>query len=151
MICKLKVLTEDIVVLTPYRANIGALGRRFRKESVLRGVEFTTFNRFQGREAQIVVLALCVDTETGPMFVAEERSLNVALTRQRSSLLIFGNIKTPDYKSHIYFDPDLSEGWEEPRTNQRVFKEVFRMIQASGRIARMEGDEKADPDSRWVD
>ncbi|CZS75038.1 unnamed protein product [Fusarium graminearum] len=110
MICKLKVPTEDIVVLTPYRANIGALGRRFRKESVLKGVEFTSLNRFQGREAQIVVLALRVDAETGPMFVAEERSLNVALTRQRSSLLIFGNIKTPDYKSHICFDPDLSEG-----------------------------------------
>ncbi|KAK6706694.1 hypothetical protein SNK05_010575 [Fusarium graminearum] len=61
MICKLKVPTEDIVVLTPYRANIGALGRRFRKESVLKGVEFTSLNRFQGREAQIVVLALRVD------------------------------------------------------------------------------------------
>ncbi|OBS20115.1 hypothetical protein FPOA_11837 [Fusarium poae] len=149
MISKLKLPPEDIVVLTPYRANIGAIGRRFRKERVLKGVEFTSFNRFQGREAQIVVLALCVDAETGPMFVAEERSLNVALTRQRSSLLIFGDINTPNYQQQRSFDPDF-DTYEEPRINQRVFKEVFHMIRTNGRIVSIEGKEKADPDSRWA-
>ncbi|KAM0365139.1 hypothetical protein ACHAPK_010045 [Fusarium culmorum] len=149
MIRELKLPTEDIVVLTPYRANIGAIGRRFRKEPELEGVEFTTFNRFQGREAQIVVLSLCVNEETGPLFVAEERSLNVALTRQRSSLLIFGDIDTRA-KPHKYYDTAQNVDKEESRINPHVFEHVFGMIGASGRIVRMEGDEKVDPDSRWA-
>ncbi|KAL3590896.1 hypothetical protein FPOAC2_13100 [Fusarium poae] len=147
MIWKLKLLPEDIVVLTPYRANIGALGRRFRREQALTGVEFTSFNLFQGREAQIVVLALCVDAKTGPLFVADERSLNVALTRQKSGLLIFGDINTPTYQQHGTFE--YSDTYGEPRINQRVFKEVFHMIRTNGRIVSIEGREKADPDSRW--
>ncbi|GKU19761.1 unnamed protein product [Fusarium langsethiae] len=142
MISKLKLPTEDIIVLTPYRANIGAIGRRFRKETKLKGVEFTSFNKFQGREAQIVVLALCVDKKTGPLFVAEERSLNVALTRQRSSLLIFGDIDTQALSG------DVNE--EETHVNPRVFEHVFRMIKANGRIAKLGGDESVDPDRRWV-
>ncbi|XEU94804.1 hypothetical protein FSHL1_000088 [Fusarium sambucinum] len=145
MIWKLKLLPEDIVVLTPYRANIGALGRRFRKEHALKGVEFTSFNLFQGREAQIVVLALCVNAQTGPLTVAEQRSLNVALTRQKSSLLIFGDIDTSTYQQH-----SSSEDFDwDGRTNQRMFKEVFQMIRTSGRIVQMRGDENYDHDSRW--
>ncbi|RGP69006.1 hypothetical protein FSPOR_4983 [Fusarium sporotrichioides] len=146
MISELKLPTEDIVVLTPYRANIGAIGRRFRKETELKGVEFTSFNKFQGREAQIVVLALCVDENTGPLFVAEERSLNVALARQRSSLLIFGDINT---RAHTY-DIVRDANEEETHVNPRVFEHVLRMIKANGRIARLGGNENVDPDSRWL-
>ncbi|RGP77295.1 hypothetical protein FLONG3_4593 [Fusarium longipes] len=147
MIRKLKLRAEDIVVLTPYRANIGAIGRRFRKEKVLKDVEFTSFTRFQGREAQIVVLALCVDEQTGPLFVADEQRLNVALTRQRSSLLIFGDLGTTVYS------PDQPFNWDDgqpTRINHRMINAVFRMIRASGRIVYLEGDPSADPDSRWA-
>ncbi|CEI42076.1 unnamed protein product [Fusarium venenatum] len=145
MICELELPPEDIVVLTPYRASRGAIAKRFREEPVLEGVELTTFNKFQGREAQIVVLALCVDAKTGPLFVAEERSLNVALTRQRSSLLIFGDINTRPNPP-----PDEEEAQEkEARINPAVFEHVFRMIRASGRIVQMRGDENYGPDSRW--
>jgi superfamily I DNA and/or RNA helicase len=147
MMWKLKLSPEDIVVLTPYRANIGALGRRFRREQVLESVEFTSFNLFQGREAQIVVLALCVNAQTGPLTVAEQRSLNVALTRQKSSLLIFGDINTPAYQEHRSFE-NFGTNWEW-RINQRVFNEVFHMIRANGRIVTIEGKEMVDPDNRW--
>ncbi|RBR16848.1 uncharacterized protein FIESC28_06763 [Fusarium coffeatum] len=39
----------------------------------------STTPRFQGQEVQIVVPAMCVDAETGPLFVADERGLNFAL------------------------------------------------------------------------
>ncbi|KAL4728823.1 hypothetical protein ACLX1H_003222 [Fusarium chlamydosporum] len=145
MITKLELPPGEIVVLTPYRANMGAIGRRFRSEPVLKGVEFSTFNRFQGREAQIVVLALCVDYETGPLFVADERSLNVALTRQRSSLLIFGDIKTTAYHPNRAHRSERTNG----RTNDTMIRNVFQMVSGSGRIVRVEGDQKVDPDRIW--
>ncbi|KAJ4135210.1 hypothetical protein NW768_004831 [Fusarium equiseti] len=146
MVVALKLPAKDIVVLTPYRANIGAIARRFRKEKVLKDVEFSTFSRFQGREAQIMVLALCVDQTTGPMFVAEERSLNVALTRQRSSLLIFGDIYTTNYKPMFSGNPDDEEP---PRIDPTMIRSVFNTIRSSHRIVTLEGDERMDPDHLW--
>ncbi|KAJ4015449.1 hypothetical protein NW752_006912 [Fusarium irregulare] len=142
MVKTLNLSTQDIVVLTPYRANLGAIGRRFRKENVLRNITLSTFNRFQGREAQIVILALCVDISTGPLFVAEERSLNVALTRQRSGLLIFGDINTP---RHTYDrDPEFGE----TRLDDTMIKSVFSTISSTRRVVTLHGDEKVDPDRR---
>jgi len=137
MIEKLQLPTEDIVVLTPYRANMAAIARRFGSESGLENVTVSTFSRFQGREAHIVILALCVDADTGPLFVADERSLNVALTRQRSSLLIFGDTGTTPYK--------LGRGKDgQPRFNQGMINGVFEMISNSGRIVRVDGDDSVD-------
>jgi superfamily I DNA and/or RNA helicase len=141
----------DIVVLTPYRANLRALGKRFRKEESLRDIVCSTFDGFQGREAQIVVLALCVTQETGPACVAAERSLNVAITRQRSSLLIFGDIATTEKIPRLFrFDDDYNDlrastEWN----NQKVFREVFWAILQSKRIVNLAGNPAADPDSYW--
>lgn len=143
MVKTLNLPTKDIVVLTPYRANLGAIGRRFRKESALKDITISTFNRFQGREAQIVILALCVDFNTGPLFVAEERSLNVALTRQRSGLLIFGDIDTP---RHTYDrDPEFGE----TRLDNTMIRSVFNTISSSRRVVTLHGDKKVDPDYLW--
>ncbi|CAG7554332.1 unnamed protein product [Fusarium equiseti] len=136
MIEKLQLPTEDIVVLTPYRANMAAITRRFGSETRLENVTVSTFSRLQGREAHIVILALCVDADTGPLFVADERSLNVALTRQRSSLLIFGDIGTTPNKPGRDF---LENG--QPRFNQGMINGVFQMISSSGRIVRVDGDD----------
>ena len=143
MVKTLNLPTQDIVVLTPYRANLGAIGRRFRRENVLRDITLSTFNRFQGREAQIVILALCVDFNTGPLFVAEERSLNVALTRQRSGLLIFGDTNTP---KHTYDrDPEFGE----TRLDHTMIKSVFNTINSTRRVVTLHGDQKVDPDHFW--
>ncbi|RFN50465.1 hypothetical protein FIE12Z_5228 [Fusarium flagelliforme] len=144
MIVTLNLPPKDIVVLTPYRANMGAIGRTFRKENVLNDVKFSTFNRFQGQEAQIVVLAMCVDQETGPLFVADKRSLNVALTRQRSSLLIFGDIRTTSYSK----DRLCSEN-PEPRIDQTMIKRVFEKIDKSRRVVTLRGNMNLDPDHFW--
>ncbi|KAM0187542.1 hypothetical protein ACHAPI_011079 [Fusarium lateritium] len=152
MIKELALFPADIAVLTPYRANLRALGKRFRKEESLRDIVCSTFDGFQGREAQIVVLALCVTEETGPAHVAAERSLNVAMTRQRSSLLIFGDIATT---AKMPWSPRSEDDWIDERastefTKQKVFREVFRMIRQSGRIVQLVGNPAADPDSYWL-
>jgi hypothetical protein len=150
MMKELVLSPADIVVLTPYRANLRALGKRFRKEESLRDIVCSTFDGFQGREAQIVVLALCVTQETGPACVAAERSLNVAITRQRSSLLIFGDIATTEKIPRLFrFDHcnDLRASTE--WNNQKVFREVFWAILQSKRIVNLAGNPAADPDSYW--
>ncbi|SPJ75528.1 uncharacterized protein FTOL_05259 [Fusarium torulosum] len=151
MIKKLVLSPADIVVLTPYRANLRALGKRFRKEESLRDIVCSTFDGFQGREAQIVVLALCVTRETGPACVAAERSLNVVMTRQRSSLLIFGDIATTTKmprSSRFDDDHNVESAFAEWGT-QMVFREVFRAISQSKRIVKLVGNPAADPDSYW--
>lgn len=146
MMEKLQLPPEDIVVLTPFRENVWEIGRRFRKVKGLRNVVCTTFNRFQGCEAQVVILALCVDQKTGPLSVANQRSLNVALTRQRSSLLIFGDIHTTIRMRH-YDESDDED--TTTRNNYKMIRDVFLMIRRSQRIVNLRGDKKVDPDSLW--
>ncbi|KAF4462532.1 hypothetical protein FALBO_10675, partial [Fusarium albosuccineum] len=94
MIKELSLSPRDIAVLTPYRINMRSLQKRFHDEPLLRHITCSTIEGFQGGEAEVVVLVLCVDRKTGPGFIAEPRRLNVAVTGQKSSLLIFGDIST---------------------------------------------------------
>ncbi|KAF9769124.1 hypothetical protein IL306_013516 [Fusarium sp. DS 682] len=149
MIAELRLSTEDIAVLTPYRANLRAIGKQFRREPTLKGIECSTFDKFQGREAQIVVLALCVNEESGPLFVANRRSLNVALTRHRSSLIIFGDLATiPRFYEHkdILDPPGVSNG---QKLDLKMFRNVLETFRKSRRIVFREGKPEVDPDEYW--
>ncbi|EMT73564.1 hypothetical protein FOC4_g10002048 [Fusarium odoratissimum] len=63
MIEKLSLNPADIAVITYYRANLAAIRKRFREDDRLKDVTPSTVNTFQGREAQIVVLALFSDLQ----------------------------------------------------------------------------------------
>ncbi|KAF4969297.1 hypothetical protein FSARC_3452 [Fusarium sarcochroum] len=109
LMTRLSLSPADIAVLTPYRANLNAIGKRFKKNNKLKDIVCSTIDKYQGREAQIIVLALCVTQETGPSSVANQRRLNVALTRHRSSLLIFGDIDTTVRKFESGFHSDSDD------------------------------------------
>ncbi|KAM0545572.1 hypothetical protein ACHAPJ_011272 [Fusarium lateritium] len=149
MIRVLSLSPADIAILTPYRASLRAIGKRFRKDDKLKDIVCSTFNGFQGREAQIIVLALCVTQKTGPSNVANPRSLNVALTRHRSSLLIFGDINTTVQDFGNRFGSDSEDEGSE-RFNQNMIRNVFKMIGYSRRIATVKGNNSVDPDSYWT-
>ncbi|RMJ07944.1 hypothetical protein BHE90_012511 [Fusarium euwallaceae] len=148
MMKELSIQPADVAVLTPYRANMRTLQKRFRKDQVLKEVVCTTIDSFQGREAQIIVVALCVTEETGPSFAADPRRLNVALTRHKSALFIFGDINTIRKSSYNHEDVSKSKEGKtllDPNTMDRV----FQMIRASRRIVNLEGDPDVDPDRYW--
>ncbi|KAF5643765.1 uncharacterized protein FTJAE_3064 [Fusarium tjaetaba] len=148
MIEELSLNPADIAVITYYRANLAAIRKRFREDDILKDVTPSTVNTFQGREAQIVVLALCVTHETGPSFVAEHRSLNVALTRQKSSLLIFGDIKTTSTKfRRLQEKDDADDGLQKP--DATMFDNVLRTLAASRRVVTLHGNPEIDPDEEW--
>ncbi|KAF4971542.1 hypothetical protein FZEAL_9826 [Fusarium zealandicum] len=87
---------------------------------------------------------------TGPSFAADQRRLNVALSRHRSSLLMFGYIKTTQ-KSSENRDTVRAErdegGYRVP--NPTIMREVFEMVVKSGRVIELKGNRGIDPDSYW--
>ncbi|KAF5668078.1 hypothetical protein FHETE_5344 [Fusarium heterosporum] len=143
MIKDLSLEPTDFVVLTPYIANRGALRKRFLGDNDLEKIECSTFDRFHGREAQIVLVSLCVDRCTGPSFVANERSLNVALTRQRSSLLIFGDLAINDW---VFREGQIAESTAEGSAHfdDTLFRGVFSELRHLGRTATLYGDPNID-------
>ncbi|KZV27524.1 hypothetical protein F511_04575 [Dorcoceras hygrometricum] len=100
-------LTRKIGVITPYKCQLSLLRSRFSSafgSSVTAEIEFNTVDGFQGREVDILLLSTVraggSSSETTRIgssnlgFVADVRRMNVALTRAKLSLWIFGNART---------------------------------------------------------
>ncbi|XP_011072782.1 uncharacterized protein LOC105157939 isoform X1 [Sesamum indicum] len=95
-----------IGIITPYKRQLSLLHSRFSSAfgpSITAEMEFNTVDGFQGREVDILLLSTvraagsCSDTArvTSSLgFVADVRRMNVALTRAKLSLWIFGHART---------------------------------------------------------
>ncbi len=83
----------DIICITPYKLNVGCIQAMVRKYPELaRMPEIRTVDSFQGREKGIVVVVMATTRRSGPGFTTDENRLAVLTTRQRSGLLILGDI-----------------------------------------------------------
>lgn len=81
----------DIGVITPFRVQTHAIRKALRNRlgaEVADRVEVDTVERFQGREKEVIIVSLVVSTWSD--FVMDRRRLNVAFTRARSKLIVFG-------------------------------------------------------------
>lgn len=84
---------SDIGIIAPYSAQISLLSKIIHVK--YREVEISTVDGFQGREKLAIVLSLVRSNEVGEVgFLAEERRLNVAITRPKRHLCIIGNTET---------------------------------------------------------
>ncbi len=88
--------SDRIGVIAPFRAQIALIQHHF-SPAVASMVTVDTVERFQGSERDIICLSLCLHSPQLLMHVqsldadgAIDRKLNVALTRAREHLLIFG-------------------------------------------------------------
>ena len=99
---------SDIAIITPYAAQVRLL--RELQTVEISPVEIGTVDGFQGREKEVVIISLVRSNEKGEIgFLADERRMNVALTRARRKLLVIGDSATiavhPFYQRLIdYFD-----------------------------------------------
>ncbi|KAL0052040.1 hypothetical protein WJX82_006920 [Trebouxia sp. C0006] len=87
----------SVAVISPYKAQVKLMREKFRQalgEEGARIVDVNTVDGFQGREKDVAIFST-VRTQVGRSigFVADERRMNVGLTRARSSLIVIGNAK----------------------------------------------------------
>ncbi|KAM0255907.1 hypothetical protein ACHAQJ_005308 [Trichoderma viride] len=96
LVNKASIPASSIAVISPYTANV-ELFERCRNDPrhsapLLNMPPAATVDSFQGREADIMVVILGTTKEVGPGFTVDKNRLNVMLSRQKSGLLIFGDI-----------------------------------------------------------
>lgn len=85
-----------IVIITPYKANVDVISRLRRSSyPTLEAIPpCATIDSFQGQEGDICVVVLGTTKASGPGFTTDDGRLNVALSRQRSGLVIVGDLNT---------------------------------------------------------
>jgi len=92
---------RSITILSAYKAQCQLLEKRIQMCGMAKVVRVSTIDAFQGQESDIVILS-CVRTSIIDIgFLADERRLNVALTRARFSLWIVCNRKAVS-KVHLW-------------------------------------------------
>ncbi|KAK4031849.1 AAA domain-containing protein [Parachaetomium inaequale] len=89
----LGVKASDIVVITPYWANLGRLEMAL-KAGHCRVVVVSTTDAFQGQEGLVVIFDLVVNRATGPLFVQDPHRICVGATRHVGALFVVGDINT---------------------------------------------------------
>ncbi len=89
---KRKLGVADILVVAPYNAQVSLL-----KRTLLEGVRVGTVDRFQGQEAPLVVDSMTTstaeDAPRGMEFLYSPNRFNVATSRARSAVFLFGSPK----------------------------------------------------------
>lgn len=102
----------DFGIISPYKAQIQYLRKLFRKDSEIRpllsSISINTVDGFQGQERDVIFISMVRANEEGQIgFLRDLRRMNVAMTRARMKLVIFGNIETlskhPFYKKLIEY------------------------------------------------
>jgi predicted DNA helicase len=89
------VAPADIGVITPYAAQAALLGRGALSPLVDLGLEVDSVDGFQGREKRVIVFSAVRSNSDGVVgFLADERRLNVAITRAKHKLVIVGDSAT---------------------------------------------------------
>lgn len=86
---------SSIGVIAIYRSQL-ALLRQHLATAVAAGLEMHTADKFQGRDKEVVVLSCVRSNAAGVVgeLLKDWRRVNVAMTRARSKLLIFGSLNT---------------------------------------------------------
>ncbi|ROT34490.1 hypothetical protein SODALDRAFT_353804 [Sodiomyces alkalinus F11] len=140
-----RVKASDFAVITPYRSNRAYAASLFKGDQYLAQIPVYTIDAIQGREADIVVFIMTVNSETGPGFVADLRRLNVAMTRQKSYLFIVGDVETLPKHSvrgrwgvfggQMQGVPDLD--YAQKLEGARVWTGILRYMVETGRVVRM--------------
>uniref|UniRef100_A0A7S0WSL5 Helicase ATP-binding domain-containing protein n=1 Tax=Chlamydomonas leiostraca TaxID=1034604 RepID=A0A7S0WSL5_9CHLO len=100
--------SASVAVISPYKAQVKLLREAFTAalgEEQARLVDVNTIDGFQGREKDICIFSCVRSLRKGKKgggigFVADERRINVGLTRARCSLIVVGNARALQYNGH---------------------------------------------------
>ncbi len=86
----------DVGIISPYRVQTLYIKREIRRRAEFKRVRHlisvNTVDGFQGQERDIILISLVRSNEHGQIgFLSDLRRMNVAMTRARMKLIIFGN------------------------------------------------------------
>ena len=111
-----------IGVISPYADQIRYISQEIAEDEVLRSLDITvnTIDGFQGQEKDAILISLVRSNDAGIIgFLADERRLNVAMTRARKNLVIVGDVATLgshqlylDLVEHIEQHGQYLSAWE---------------------------------------
>ncbi|KAL8148554.1 DNA polymerase alpha-associated DNA helicase A [Apium graveolens] len=80
---------SSIAVQSPYVAQVQLLRDRLDEIPVARGIEVSTIDSFQGREADAVIISMVRSNTMGAVgFLGDSRRMNVAITRARKHVAV---------------------------------------------------------------
>jgi ATP-dependent RNA/DNA helicase IGHMBP2 len=119
---KNNVLKEHIGIITPYSAQVNHL-RNLMNVDEYKELEISTVDGFQGREKEIIVLSLVRSNprrEVG--FLADNRRLNVAITRAKRMLVLICDTTTV---SKHPFIGKLCKYFNENAFNLDIFENIL--------------------------
>lgn len=84
---------EHIGVIAPYNAQVSFLKKLLHGDHPQ--IEISTVDGFQGREKEVIIFSLVRSNDAKTVgFLAEERRLNVAITRPKRQLCVVGDMAT---------------------------------------------------------
>lgn len=89
----------DFGIISPYKAQVRLLRKYMRNNKMLKPlrhlITINTVDGFQGQERDVILISLVRDNATGNIgFLNDLRRMNVAITRARMKLIVFGNAET---------------------------------------------------------
>jgi len=83
---------SQITVLSPYLGQVRLLKQKLKRDPTIEKVHITAVDNFQGEENDIIVISLVRSNRAKQMgFLAVDNRINVALTRAKHGMFIFGN------------------------------------------------------------
>ena len=89
----------DFGIISPYKAQVRLLRKYLRNNKMLKPlrnqISVNTVDGFQGQERDVILISMVRDNANGNIgFLNDLRRMNVAITRARMKLIIFGNAET---------------------------------------------------------
>ena len=94
---KEKQLPYSIGLISPYAGQVNFIEAEVEQDEEMKGlnIEVNTIDGFQGQEKDVIYISLVRSNDQGNVgFLADERRLNVAMTRAKRKLVIIGDLAT---------------------------------------------------------
>lgn len=96
----------DVGIISPYRVQTRYIRQQIRHREEFRhfrhAITVSTVDSFQGQERDIILISLVRSNENGEIgFLSDLRRMNVAMTRARMKLIIFGDKET--MRHHAFY------------------------------------------------
>jgi len=118
---------KTIGVITGYSAQVNYI--RMKLKEKIKGLEIGTFDRFQGKEFDLVIVSLVRTGDVKPPsigFLKDVRRMNVAFSRSKNHLIILGNFdKIMNISNKSIMDSNASPSESEQEENKYVLNTLI--------------------------